>query len=500
MLFRMGYLFGENDLVEDLCYAKYLANNDLYKSDFYINHIANHVPNERYIFANFAAFLGSRVEVFFFLGHAMLSFYLLLGLNRLSDFWIENKGLKWIALVILLLCLDNIHLGGNELYYNMLVPSYVAQVFGLWAILFFLEQKVFWTVFLLFITTLFHPLIGAQLWMILLGMVFINHLKELLILKNIKNKLESFIKKVPITLMGFACFLASMIWILKIQNGYNVGVIDTEKWFEIMQFRASHHYFPLSFPIKNSLILVPIFSWGYLFFRRNHSLIARFYEVVVLGIFAYMIGVYVLKQPLFLSTQWFATTIWLEMFSVMGIMAFLQNKILIFKQKDYEKQIIIGLVAIASMGIFLMIPQFRLFKNKPYQFFCFENQSTSRQIALKAKILTDTNAVFLIPFDNTDFKYWSERSVWIDYKSIAHQKAAIAAWYERVQKGYGVDFKDYHNKLNINDLAKQHWLSKSTDDFLQLKKEGVTHILTFKNHLLNLPIVIENKDWIIYKM
>ncbi|MEO0044485.1 MAG: hypothetical protein RL329_3933, partial [Bacteroidota bacterium] len=35
---------------------------------------------------------------------------------------------------------------------------------------------------------------------------------------------------------------------------------------------------------------------------------------------------------------------------------------------------------------------------------------------------------------------------------------------------------------------------------LQLKKEGVTHILTFKNHLLNLPIVIENKDWIIYKM
>jgi hypothetical protein len=136
MLFRIGYIFGENDLVEDLSYAKYLINNDLYKNDFYITHIANHVPNERYCFAIITSWFGNWNEQMFFLFHAILSFVLISGLNRLSDFWIKNNVLKWLNLIILLLCLDNIHLGGNELYYNMLAPSFVAQVLGLWAILF----------------------------------------------------------------------------------------------------------------------------------------------------------------------------------------------------------------------------------------------------------------------------------------------------------------------------------------------------------------------------
>jgi hypothetical protein len=88
----------------------------------------------------------------------------------------------------------------------------------------------------------------------------------------------------------------------------------------------------------------------------------------------------------------------------------------------------------------------------------------------------------------------------VDYKSIAHQKAALSEWYERIQKIYGVGYDDFRKKLNINDLANQHWLAKTENDFLQLKKEGVTHLLTFKKHSLNLPVLFENEDWIIYRL
>jgi hypothetical protein len=491
LLFRIGYIFGENDLVEDLSYAKYLTNNDLYKNDFYIQHIANHVPNERYFFAKVVSWFGHWTEPIFFLTHVLLSFLLILGLHRLFDLFIENKVLTWLSLIILLLCLEGIHLGGNELYYNMLVPSFVAQVFGLWAIQFFLEKKTNWACIFLWITTLFHPLIGVQLWTILIGILFI-------LFKNIPNKLQFIVKS--FSWIPFLSFTLSFIWILKIQSNYNVGDISNDKLFEIMQFRASHHYFPLSFPIKNGLILLPMIGFSYLFFLKKDIRIAHFYEIVFFGILVYMIGIYILKQPVFLSTQWFATTIWLEMFSVIGIMAYFENKILFLLKKAGEKQIIIGLSTLAMIGIILIMPQFRLFKNKSYHFFCFENKSPSQNIALQAKMWTDKNAIFVIPFENTDFKYWSERSVFVDYKSIAHQKAALSEWYERIQKIYGVGFDDYRKKLNINDLANQNWLAKSEKDFLNLKKEGVTHVLTFKKHRLNLPILLENEDWIIYKM
>jgi hypothetical protein len=498
MLFRIGYIFGENDLVEDLSYAKYLINNELYKNDFYIQHIANHVPNERYCFAIITSWFGNWNEQMFFLCHAILSFVLISGLNRLSDFWIKNNVLKWLNLILLLLCLDNIHLGGNELYYNMLAPSFVAQVLGLWAILFFLEEKSHWTCILLFIATLFHPLIGAQLWTIVVGILLVRYFKELIFFKNIINNLYDVVKSYQLALINIFCFVLSVIWVLKIQSNYNVGGVSNDKLFEIMQFRASHHYFPLSFPIKNALILLPIMLFGYLFFRKINKIIAHFYEIVFLGILVYMIGVYFLKQPIVLSTQWFATTIWLEMFSVMGIIAYFQHKILILFKKVTEKQIIIGLSGLAVIGMTLIMPSFRLLKNKPYQFFCFKNQSSDRAIALQAKILTDKKAVFLIPFENTDFKYWSERSVFVDYKSIAHQKAALLEWYERIQKIYGVGFEDYRKRLNINELANKNWLAKTENDFLNLKKEGVTHLLTFKKHRLNLPVLVENEDWVIH--
>jgi hypothetical protein len=509
MLFRIGYIFGENDLVEDLSYAKYLINNDLYKNDFYIQHIANHVPNERYFFAKWVAGFGDCTEHIFFLIHVILSFLLILGLNRLFDLFIKNKVLKWLSLIILLLCLEDIHLGGNELYYNMLVPSFVAQVFGLWAILFFLEKKSHQTCILLFGTTLFHPLIGVQLWTILISILFIHYfnsffskymLKPQAKPKKIReNPFKSVSSVFPFALPLF-CFALSFIWILKIQSNYNVGDISNDKLFEVMEFRASHHYFPLYFPIKNILILLPIMGFGYFFFLKTNKMIACFYEIVFLGSIVYMIGIYILKQPVFLSTQWFATTIWLEMFSVIGIIAYSQNKISFLFEKINEKQIIIGLSIMAMIAIILILPSFRLFKNKPYHFFCFKNKSSNREIALQAKILTDKNAVFVIPFENTDFKYWSERSVFVDYKSIAHQKAALSEWYERIQKIYDVNFNDYRKKLNINDLANRHWLDKSENDFINLQKDGVTHILTFKKHRLNLPILFENKDWILYKI
>jgi hypothetical protein len=53
-------------------------------------------------------------------------------------------------------------------------------------------------------------------------------------------------------------------------------------------------------------------------------------------------------------------------------------------------------------------------------------------ISMQAKNNTNKNALFLQPIRFTEFKYYSQRSSFVDYKIPVHRKTALAEWYKRL--------------------------------------------------------------------
>jgi hypothetical protein len=491
ILFRHGYVFGSGDQSEMLPYAKYLADNRLYTKDFYVQSIAAFVPNERFIFSKCLSYFINYLPEFTFGLHALASFFLLLGLHRLAKKWVITEGGQWIATLAPILILYNIHLGGNELYYNTLTPSYLAQVVGIWAFVLIFEGYIDWSYGLIFLATFIHPLIGIQLWLLVAATNIISKIYD-----------RAYETWQTIILINVGYLLTAGFYIFKIKSGYDAGNISSGLFLNIIEFRAPHHYFPNYFPIKNWLILMPLFA---IYFYVAKPLLRLIIGIILTGCVVYTFGVLVLNSSTIMSTQWFAMTIWLKTLSMMAIIALIEP--FITDNKKLEKiinsnLIFNGLIVFSLISIFFMTPQYRLFKNKNYDFLIADLIKTPDvDIAIKAKELTDKNAVFLIPSDLSTFRYWSERNVFIDYKATNHRQAAFAEWYKRIQNVYAINLDDRLRNADLPFLANENYKRLKENDFLQFaKNQGVTHVLTFKECVLNFPKIAENELFVIYKM
>ncbi|MDZ7879406.1 MAG: DUF6798 domain-containing protein [Saprospiraceae bacterium] len=462
ILFRHGYIFGSGDQSEMLPYAKYLADNSLYSKDFYVQSIAAYVPNERFVFSKLLSYCVPYLPELTFGLHALGSFFLILGLHRLAKKWLTTEGGQWIATLAPILILYNIHLGGNELYYNTLTPSYLAQVIGLWAFVLVFEGYTDFSYGLIFLTTFIHPLIGVQLWLLVAATNSIS--------KFYGVAYESWR---AIFLINLGYLLTAGFYIFKIKSGYDAGNISSDAFLNIIEFRAPHHYFPNYFPLKHWLILMALFV---VYFLMSQPLLRLVIGIILTGCAVYAFGVLVLKSPTIMSTQWFSMTIWLKTFSIMAIIGLIESFIEDNKrlEKIINSNLIFNcLIVFSLVSVIFMTPQYKLFKNKNYDFLTAELIKTPEiDISLKAKELTDKNAVFLIPSDFSAFRYWSERNIFIDYKATNHRQAAFAEWYKRVQNVYAINLEDRLRNADLPFLANENYKRLKENDFLQFAKKS----------------------------
>ena len=491
ILFRHGYVFGSGDQSEMLPYAKYLADNSLYPKDFYIQSIAPFVPNARFVFSKLLSFFINHLAEVSFGLHALATVALLLGLRNLAEKWVVTEGMRWIAVLTPFFILYNINLGGNELYYNTLTPSYLSQVIGLWAFVVIFNGYMDGSYALILLATLIHPLIGVQLWLLVAVTHFISKWHD--------RAYESWR---TIILLNIGYLLTAGFYIFKIKSGYDGGQISSDVFLNILEFRAPHHYFPNYFPLKNWLILMPLFA---LYFAVAKPLLRVIIGVLLTGCVLYAFGVLVLASPTIASVQWFSTTVWLKTFALMAFVGltepFIEDKK--WFQKLFDNSLIFNcLMGFSLISIIFMTPQYRLFKNKNYDFFIAElKQSNEVDIALKAKALTPKDALFLMPCDFSAFRYWSERSIFIDYKTVNHRQVAFSEWYDRIQKVYHINLDDRRRNADLPYVANENFKRLTENDFIQFaKNQDITHVLTFKTVVLNLPKIAENEAYVIYEI
>ena len=491
LLFRHGYTFGSGDQSEMLPYTKYLIDNHLYPSDFYIQSLAASVPNERYVFSWFLSLFGNQLSWVVLGLHFLTTMFLILGLYRFVENSMRTEGGRWLAALAPMMLLYGVNLGGNEIYYNTFVPSYVAQVIGLWAFLYAMRGEALPLYVLLMLMTYIHPLIGLQVWL-LINLSF-------LIIRFSQNKdgnLFSF-------LIFNTLYLATAgFYVYKIKNGFDSNNVNAQEFLDIIAFRAPHHYYPHTFPVRNWFILVLPFYLGW---RISSGFVRFSYRWVLVGAVVYIIGVYIFKNPTPLSMQWFATTVWLKTFSMLITLTFVEDlmeKTSFYKKILEPKYLIIKyLVVVSLVSLIFMTPQYRLFKQKFYDFPFFKIDNSEVGISISAKEKTPKDALFLIPSDLSEFRFWSERSSFIDYKATNHRQAVFVEWYKRIQKVYNISLSDRLKGANLTELANQNFQKWREEDLLEMSvNQHITHILTNKNVVLNFPKIAENDKYVVYEI
>ena len=77
----------------------------------------------------------------------------------------------------------------------------------------------------------------------------------------------------------------------------------------------------------------------------------------------------------------------------------------------------------------------------------------------------------------------------------------FAEWYKRIQEIYHISLVDRLQGANLTALANDHFRKLTEADFLEFaKNQHITHVLTYKNVVLNFPKVVDTEGYVIYEI
>jgi hypothetical protein len=478
------FLFASNDLVDVMSYSLYLQDNSLYRHDFYIQHIAGQFPNERIAFASMLAWMGKTIRWMSFFAHAAFSMLLLAGMYKTASLFIGSRFFRWMVPLVLIGPLYGIAPGDCELYYNMFIASLVAKAIGIWAVYYFIRGKYDIAFGLLIPATFIHPTVGAQLFLIVSGVQFY----------------EVVFRQKTLNWLGILVFLSTAgTWLVMLQLGvHKAGHVGTDQLFEIFEFRLAHHFFPAYFHTKDWVVGLILVATGLFYFtRRKNTRVAGILVVAVAGMLIYTLSVQFFPLSIVLSSQWFKSYIWTELFGIIAGLALIEN---LFRRKLPEKALltliwILG--AGSAIGIHSDLP---FFSERKYELFYRDYSDSEADIARKAREHTPKDALFMVPMEFTGFKYYSQRSLYIDYKSVVHRKDALPEWYERIGLIYGIGVEDRRAVDDLYDMAKKNYLAITEEDLVKFRALGIDYLVSYAKHILPLEIVASNTDFLIYDL
>ncbi len=413
LYFYHGFIAFKGDTIETVPYALWMADSSLFAQDFHLSHLREIFPNERWLISWILHFFPNHIYLFSLLFHALFSIILIAGMIRFADIILKNIELSVLSVFICLFSLYNINTGSNELYYNMFVASLASKSVGIWAIIYFYNKRFLRSSILLATCTFLHPLVGIQLFVVLTGILFLTKVLGW----------DPLPMKTIVRFSGIFIFTGG-IWVGFILGAQGPNVGSTQAFFDIVEFRIAHHFFPSYFPKSHVIIISALSIFSTVYFFKKHTILFLFYLITGVGIISYLIGIY-LEIELFLSSQWMKTTIWLKFFSIIAIFSWLQSLIEI----KYQRLLfIIGFIVSLLLALVRFNPKYDSLPNQTLY-------SWIKQHTIK-------DDLFLVPPHLSDFKYHSKRSSYFDFKAMLHHKPEIFEWAKRFEQVYGMKIGD----------------------------------------------------------
>lgn len=490
LLLAEGYEFGRGDAAETLAYSAWIRDPALFQRDFYIQSIVHEVPNERWLFSLGLSGLGDRPEWMVFLLFVLCTGGMLVGLYRMARLIMghQYRYAPWIAVLFALVPFQGINPGDNELYISSFLPGSLALCLCTWAWYRWMRDAYPGACYLLLIATLIHPMIGFQSFLLITG-------SSLLIHRNLTKMYLS---------LGIY-LLVTIPWLAMILIRYEEGTNQGNHFMEIIRFRLSHHFLPDTFRITAWALSAAWTSVSIVLMRGEvgttlDSPVGKILVASVMmigGMLVYTFGVTCLGSEYFISTQWFATAIWLKTFSLLYIASYFLRRQMPAANWDVERLSRWG-IPLAAIGLMTGVyTGSGPLRDREYQF-PWQAQHPESAMATVCNQQTESNALFLLPPDCTAFPYYSHRSNYISFKQMVHKKRVIEAWYERVEEVYGPLNRE--EKADM-DLMRRNWLKKPPDWWLTMKREkGITHVFTYGDHVLPFEQIASNGAFAVYRL
>ncbi len=477
------YLFG-NDLIEILPFLKKIGHPELYVNDFYIQSAWSKPLFERSVFIYLLHFLHAEYVIVRLLLHLLISLFLIHATFKLSCLIIENKFYCYWAVFLYFVISSRISLGGNEIYYNSLLPSLVAKTFVLYALLYYTKEKFLYSFLFLSIATFLQAAVGFQLWL-LLGIL------SLILFQFKSSTFRSFAKSYFI--FGFI----SLLYLLALYYFSNSNPSLSQYLFEIQEFRNGHHLIVEYSSLLNIIIYLFFVLFSLFLYYKSNSIFYYF----TLAQFTILI-LYVLLTSVFhfysvFNLFWLKSSIYIEFFAFFGLIAFLTNT----KRLNYfplmkHRHLLPILICIFSLVFSI--------KKKVN----FINESTS-EITLSELIKTKTepNSIFLVPPDFTSFKFLSERNSYIDFKAILQDPNYLFPWYDRIQNFYQINYNNRIQGDNLIQKSKENFNNRLwAEHIANLQSKSIDYIIVEKQtkasnslHSIKSP-VIKNDRYEVFQL
>jgi hypothetical protein len=222
-----------------------------------------------------------------------------------------------------------------------------------------------------------------------------------------------------------------------------------------------------------------------------------FFIFILLGIMVYEIGVEKMNSTLALYTQWWKTTIWVEAFAMILISKKCENA---FRRVRplYRFGFIVPILILLACGVYRLSGWFS--HATPYQFPWQKEISPEMDISLKAGQLTPDNALFVIPVGLTEFRWFSKRGTYIDWKPMLHQEKFLNEWYQRTNEIYHFGIPEQEAGFNLYHFSHYLLHEPSSMSVEYWKRKGITHIISTNPLLTELELVYSNPQLAIYKL
>lgn len=488
-LFVRGYQFNTDDQAEHLPQIYQMLDPQLYPNDYFVN-ASNSVFTVRFYYEKLVLFVAQTIGLEW--GLFILTFcciaLMAYSFSRIAEEWFNDRWAVLLAPILAMFVFYNFTVGGNHVMYGSFISSTIAKGISSFALLQFVSNRKLIAGLILGLATLFQPLVGLQLFLVLGGI-------ELLGRRDIQQTLRF---SVPYLV------LAAFILVPTFERQFAEAIDYNKELYYTIQyrFRNHHHFLPSLFPVTHyikfaGLVILGLLSY-YLTRPRDNRFYLAFVVLAVFGMVVYAIGLEGLHIYSIGKTQWFKTTVWIGAFSsimVAGLIGqLLSGFISLFRFKNAILPVYLSLCFLSSIAI----TNSKLLPEKYQHKYMVGNRVYTDLEKMHFWIAENTPkdvSVLISPDDNA-FPCEAKRSIPIHFQAIVHEPFFMLPWYEDYKGIYGVSIENIEG-IDARAQAVELYGTRNyrgTAKHIDYRLDNL-ETCEFKEELG--PIVHQEGDWVL---